>query len=109
MHAHLRGKLHKEVVICSEGTDADTLADGGGQSFDLIETAVQLVQICQPDEEEGGLRACGAITIYTVHTMWNKFNLLWKEHSSDLWMHFHKCGLQGTKSPESYTFHNAAQ
>lgn len=109
MHTHLRGKLHKEVVIRSEGTDADTLADGGGQSFDLIETAVQLVQICQPDEDEGGLRACGAIMIYTVHTMWSKFNLLWKEHSSDLWTHFHKCGLRGTKSPESYTFHNAAQ
>lgn len=49
--AHLRGKLHKEVVICSKGADADTLADGRGQGFDLIETAVKLVQRCQPDAE----------------------------------------------------------
>lgn len=51
VHAHLRGKLHKEVVICSKGADADTLADGRGQGFDLIETAVKLVQRCQPDAE----------------------------------------------------------
>lgn len=51
--ANLGGKLDKEVVICSKGADADALADGGGQSFYLIETAVQFIQRCQPDTGEG--------------------------------------------------------
>lgn len=49
VHANLGGKLDKEVVICSKGADADALANGGGQSFDLVEAAVQFVQTCQPD------------------------------------------------------------
>lgn len=49
--AHLRGQLNKEVVICSEGANADTLADGRGQGFNLIETAVELIQGCQPEAE----------------------------------------------------------
>lgn len=44
VHTHLMGKLGEEVVICSEGADADTLSHGGGQGFDLIEAAVQLLQ-----------------------------------------------------------------
>lgn len=52
-HANLVGKLDKEVVICSKGADADALANGGGQRFDLIEAAVQFVQTCQPDTWEG--------------------------------------------------------
>lgn len=49
VHANLRGKLHKEVVICSKGADVHTLADGRRQGFNLIETAVQFIQRCQPD------------------------------------------------------------
>lgn len=49
--AHLGGQLDKEVVVCSEGANADTLADGRGQSFNLIETAVELIQGCQPEAE----------------------------------------------------------
>lgn len=49
VHANLGRKLDEEVVICSKGADADALANGGGQSFDLIEAAVQFVQTCQPD------------------------------------------------------------
>lgn len=52
VHANLGGKLDKEVVICSKGADADTLANGGGKSFDLIEAAVQFVQTRQPDTWE---------------------------------------------------------
>lgn len=51
--ANLGGKLDKEVVICSKGADAGALANGGGQSFDLIEAAVQFIQRCQPDKREG--------------------------------------------------------
>lgn len=51
--ANLGGKLDEEVVICSKGADAGALADGGGQSFDLIEAAVQFVQTCQPGVWEG--------------------------------------------------------
>lgn len=51
--AHLGGKLDEEVVIRSEGADAGALADGGGQRFDLIEAAVQLVQTRQPEMWEG--------------------------------------------------------
>lgn len=46
-HAHLRGKLGEEVVIGGKSANADTLADGCGQGFDLVETAVQLVDRCQ--------------------------------------------------------------
>lgn len=53
VRAHLGGKLDEEVVICSKGADAGALADGGGQSFDLIEAAVQFVQTCQPEMWEG--------------------------------------------------------
>lgn len=51
LYAHLRGQLNKEVVIRGEGANADTLADGRGQSFNLIETAVELIQGCQPEAE----------------------------------------------------------
>lgn len=48
VRTYLGGKLDEEVVICCEGADAGTLADGGGQRFDLIEAAVELVQRSQP-------------------------------------------------------------
>lgn len=51
--ANLEGKLDKVVVICSKGAYTGALANGGGQSFDLIEAAVQFIQRCQPDKQEG--------------------------------------------------------
>lgn len=45
---HLGGKLDKKVVICGEGANAGTLADGGGQRFNLIKAAVKLIQRSQP-------------------------------------------------------------
>ena len=65
VHANLRGKLDKEVVICSKGADAHALANGGGQAFDLIEAAVQFIQTCQPDTREG------------LHTLIVYYLLLW--------------------------------
>lgn len=49
VHTHLGGKLNKEVVISGKSADAGALADGGGQGFDLIETAVEFIQNSQPD------------------------------------------------------------
>lgn len=46
--AHLRRKLSQEIVIGGEGSDGNPLADGGGQGFDFVKTAVQLVYSCQP-------------------------------------------------------------
>lgn len=61
VHTRLRGKLGKEVVICCKGADADTLADGRGQGFDLIETAVQLIQRCQADAARSRRRKIGGL------------------------------------------------
>lgn len=69
-HAHLGGKLRKEVVISGEGADAGTLADGRRQRFDLVETAVQLIQRRQPDAEKSRIKSCDVITINRIKG-WN--------------------------------------
>lgn len=50
-------------MISGEGADAGTLADGRRQRFDLVETAVQLIQRRQPDAEKSRIKSCDVITI----------------------------------------------
>lgn len=57
VHTHLRGKLNKEVVISGKRADAGALADGRGQGFDLVETAVEFIQNSQPDAAKSRTRA----------------------------------------------------
>lgn len=75
VHTDLWRKLSKEVVISSKRAHGNAQAHRGRQGFNLIETAVQLFQICQANRANNNRGKMGKKR--KTYSQWVSTNLLW--------------------------------